>query len=121
MDRDVVHPSLKRVLAVRWIGHELRNERIVTEEKVESLLLTREQGRVKIAKIIASLLRMLDGMQDEAILEPSRIVRIALTPLEGVFSRLWKDPEVGNAGAGMLRTLGAHPTVVHGHLQNRGP
>jgi len=121
VNRDVVHPSLERVFVVGRADHELRNERIVAEEKVEPLLLTREQGGVEIAKIISSLLGVLDGMDDEAILEPNRVVRVALTPFEGVLSGLRENPEVRNTSARMDLALGANPAMIHGHLQNRGP
>jgi len=121
MDGDVVHPSLERVLISRLINHELRDVLIVAEQEIETFLLAGEQGGVEIAKIVSSLLRVLDRVHHETVLEPNRILGVALTPFEGVLSRLRENPEVGNAGAWMLRTLCADPTMIQGHLQSRSP
>lgn len=121
VDGDVIHPSLERVLVAHRADYKIRQQRVVPEKDVEPLLLAREQGGVEIAKIFASLRRMLDRVQNETVLQTDRIFRITLATFEQVATRFRQDPEVIDARAGMLLALCADLAVVERHLPVRCP
>jgi hypothetical protein len=108
----LVHRVLEHVLPSGRINDQLRQEGVVPEKDVEALLLAREQRRVELAEVVTGLLALLQRIQNEAILKPDRVARVALTALELVVPG-FQDPEVGRTGAGIPPTLSAVLRAAH--------
>lgn len=119
--RDSVHPALERVLVIRRAHYFLRETRVVLEQDVEPLLLAGEQPGIQQTEIISSDLRVLDRMNDETVLEPNRVVRVAFATLERIFAGFRQDPKVRDARARMLCTLRTHPAVLSNRHLPGGP
>jgi len=81
VNRDVVHPALKTVFHLCGASPHSFVARVVAEDDVEPLLLTREESRVQQIKVAASNRRVLEGPDDEILLQPNWVVRVAFTAL----------------------------------------
>jgi hypothetical protein len=79
--RDVIHARLEVVLVLRRANEHLGVTRIVREQNLKAFLLAWEKGRPEFLEILAGFMRPLKGVDDEAILQPNRVVRIALAAL----------------------------------------
>lgn len=115
VDGDPVHPRLELVRRRGRVLPELREQRVVLDQDVQTLLLAREQGRVERAEVVPRLLGLLDRVQDETVLQLDGVLRVALATLEEVLPGLRKDPEVRDAGAGVQLALRTDVAVVQGH------
>jgi hypothetical protein len=78
---NVIHARLEVVFILRRANEHLGVARVVSKQNLKPFLLAWEKGRPELLEVLARLVRALKGVDDEAVLQPDGVVRIAFAAL----------------------------------------